>query len=156
MKSFLTDLLILSSITGCVAAIMLLPPRSMRRIDRNWGRVIFDDPVTYATADRLSTTLVEANEFNGNPQIYRLTMVGDTLDLAIVVRRKQYEQIFNQKSTVVPSPKDQLISNLEVLCYDVFPDQRIQVSLMDENLVPFEPLIEETVFETQQVGKARK
>ena len=154
MKLFATDILILTAIGACVVALMLLPPRSMRRIERNWGTVMFDDPVTFETADRLSRILVQINVFNGDLQTYRLTRKDETTTLSIAFQRDKYNEIFN-KDKAARLRRDQLINTLEMLCYEVFPDQRMEVILVDKDLKTIDQLIAPTLFETQQVGRVK-
>jgi len=148
MKRIATDILILIAISVCVAALMFLPSRTMQRIDRNWGRVMYDDPVTFATADRLSNTLVKAQVFNGNLQTYRLTKKDDTTTLAILSQRDKYEALF-KKDKAASEQRDFLINSLKMLCYEVFPDQRMEVVMEDKDFVIIDQLIEPMLFKTQ-------
>lgn len=148
MKRIATDILILIAISVCVAALMLLPPRMLRRIERNWGLVMFEDPVTFATADRLSKTLVKEYVFRGDELNYRLTKEDDTTTLALFFKGDMYKKIFHEDGPA-PRPRDLLINSLKMLCYEVFPDERMEVIILDENLLTIDKLIAPTLFETQ-------
>ena len=65
MKTFLTDVLILAGISGVVACAMLLPPKTMCRLEKNKGVVIYDTPVTKEQATKVLNVLVESGTFNG-------------------------------------------------------------------------------------------
>ena len=65
MKTFLADILILAGILGVVACVMFLPPKTMCRLEKNKGVVLYDAPVTKAQATKVLDTLVETGVFNG-------------------------------------------------------------------------------------------
>ena len=141
MKSLLLDLLVLAAVSSIVAMIMFLPPRSKCAVDRNWGRVVYSDPVTFAEATKLADTLVEANVFSGKPLTHRLVRQPECLRWEIAFDR-DYEKLFaQQRERVGGNPKARLIAGIESLCEQVFPDERMEVVLIDENLDPFEQLI---------------
>ena len=65
MKNFLTDILILAGIIGVVACVMLLPPKTKCRLEKNMGVVMYDAPVTKEQATKVLNALVESGTFNG-------------------------------------------------------------------------------------------
>ena len=65
MKTLFTDIIILAVISGVVACVMLLPPKTMCRLEKNKGVVIYDAPVTKEQATKVLNTLVESGTFNG-------------------------------------------------------------------------------------------
>jgi len=65
MKSFLWDLLILSAISAIVVAIMFLPRKTKCRLEKNWGQVFYDAPITKDQATKVLNTLVDAGVYNG-------------------------------------------------------------------------------------------
>ena len=66
MKKILTDVLILAGISGIVACAMLLPPKTMCRLEKNKGVVIYDAPITKEQATKVLNVLVEFGIFNGS------------------------------------------------------------------------------------------
>jgi len=154
MKTFCVDLIILAVISSVVAALMLLPPRTLRRIEKNWGKIAFDDPVTFAEADKLSDVLVQADVFNGQDLTHRLTKEGDTLIWSMIFD-PDYEKIFaEQEEKIGPNPKARLVSFVREVCYRSFPDQRVKVELIGEDLEPLEEeaLVPPTVFKSRPIG----
>ena len=78
MKKILTDVLILAGISGVVACVMLLPPKTMCRLEKNKGVVIYDAPVTKEQATKVLNVLVESGAFNGlEPQTHLLKYVSE-------------------------------------------------------------------------------
>lgn len=65
MKTFLTDGLILAGISGVVACAMLLPPKTMCRLEKNRGVVIYDAPVTKEQATNVLNVLVDTGTIDG-------------------------------------------------------------------------------------------
>ena len=68
MKNLLTDLLILAFISAFVACVMFLPRKTKCRLEKNWGVVLYDAPVTKDEATNVLNTLVESGTFDGNKQ----------------------------------------------------------------------------------------
>ena len=68
MKTFLTDVLILASISGVVACVMFLPQKTTCRLEKHKGVVIYDAPVTKEQATKVLDTLVETGTANGQKE----------------------------------------------------------------------------------------
>ena len=141
MRSLLADIAILAAIIAFVAAIMLLPPKTKRAVDRNWGRVVFADPVTFAEAAKLADALVEANVFVGKPLTHRLVREPKNLRWEIAFDRDYARLFAEQQQRYGGDPKASLVSGIQAMCQNIFPGEQIEVVLIDENLEPFEQLI---------------
>ena len=69
MKSLILDLLILTVIGAVVTSIMLLPGKKRGRIEKNWGEVYYDPPVTKVEATKALDTLVKTGLYNGEQKL---------------------------------------------------------------------------------------
>lgn len=128
MKSFLLDLLILIAISAVVAAVMLLP-KSQRRLEKNWGEVYYDAPVTKNEATKVLNALVNSGLYNGETELtHSLRKVGgsssqpETFVWAMVYDRN-YREVLGREI---------IIGAIQQLHAHVFLNQRSTVELVDE------------------------
>ena len=129
MKSVLTDLLILTAISAVVAAVMFLPQQRRCRVEKNWGEVYYDAPITKEQATKVLNKLVESGVFDGQQVLtHSLRKVGGTSDqpetlVWAMMYQRNYREVLGD--TIVKDALRQLHAH-------VFANNRMTVQLLDE------------------------
>lgn len=141
MKWFATDLLILGAVIIAVGIILFLPGVENARVEKNWGEVHYSSPVTRREAQELAQKLIDAGLFTGTHASVGVTRDGD-LWILRPVYQKNYESLLRDQGAT----RDDLIRSFEAFCQIVFPGKTVSVQLADDQLEPFETLIERKSF----------
>ena len=127
MKTLLTDVLILAGIVGVVACVMFLPPKTMCRLEKNKGVVLYDAPVTKGQATKALNTLVEYGVFNGQkPQTHLLKSVIEDGEKTVVWSMVTDPNFANVLGDYL------LRSDVEQLHSAIFSNNRVLVEIADE------------------------
>ena len=130
MKTILTDVLIFAGILGSVASVMLLPPKTMCRLEKNKGVVFYNAPVTKEQATKVLNTLVEAEVFNGKKAQTHL--------LNSVIEDGQETIIWSMMTdpNYASAVSDYLLrGDVEQLHSEIFLNNRVVVKIVDEVVV---------------------
>jgi len=134
MKSLFWDLLILTAFGAVVTAIMLFPSKQHGRLEKNWGAVHYETPVTKDQATKALDTLVKSGLYNGEQELTHVLkkVVGSSDQPETLVWGMVYEKNYRDLLG-----KEIIRNAILQLHAHVYGNQRLTVTLVDK-AIPIE------------------